>query len=52
LRIVDKPIPDVDQVESERDILAPDNNARARVGDIANAAIEAVCSVGKGNDAA
>ena len=52
MRVVDKPIPDVDQVESGRDILFADNNARARVGDIADAAIEAVCSIGKGNDAA
>jgi hypothetical protein len=52
MRVVDKPIPDVDQVESGRDILGADNNARAPVGDIADAAIEAVCSIGKGNDAA
>lgn len=52
MRVIDKTIPDVDQVESGRDILVSDNNARARVGDIADAAIETVCSIGKGNDAA
>ena len=52
MRVVDNAIPDVDQVEPGRDILVGDNNARARVCDIADAAIEAVCSIGKGNDAA
>jgi hypothetical protein len=52
MRVVNKTIPDVDQVESGRDILVADNNASARVGDIADAAIEAMCSIGKGNDAA